>query len=1241
MVPWCTPGQHRAGRHSAGRHCAGRHSALAFLGVWLLLAASGTAQRLPFHTFSSDDGLAESVVLSLRQDTDGYLWFGTPNGISRFDGLEFVSFDERDGLPSNVVRWIHEDHSGRLWVATDVGLGRANRDGTEWQGVGPRVGTRCLTEGADGSLWVGTWGEGVLRLDLSDLADAAPAASASTVEATTVEATTVEASTVEASTVETYTPAHGLGHLRVRTCFTDSRGDLWFGTYGGGVSRWLPHSESTAPRFQTYGTAEGLTNLAVRALAEDPEGRLLAGTDRGIFRLEGDRFAPILADDPRTQSIISALLHDRRGRLWFGTRDNGACHWDHRAVTCLRTADGLADNSLTDLLEDREGSLWFGTFGGGASQLTSESFIEYTADDGLPGPSVQSFAQAGDALWIGTHGGGLVRLLDGRFDAFTTADGLPHDKVLTLAAAGVDRDTLWIGTLEGAALWRDGRFESLTQSDGLVHDAIFHILVDRRGGVWFATLEGLGLWREGRFQNPGPPVPKARINHIIEGRDGGYWLATDQGLVHLSVHWGTDTATPTYSVEHFREADGLADDYVNWLLERDDGLWIATVRGLNRWRDGRFETLTTVDGLSSDKCTVLAEDIHGRLWIGTTRGVNIYDGETFTAFTTHDGLESSEVNPGAALRHSNGRVWFGTVRGMAAFDPDAHRMPPPPPLLRLTAVTANGRPLDLGTPAVLDPGENTLRFDFAAITHALPEGVVYEIRLGGHGDTWRRIDGRTVEYAALASGDYRFEVRAAHQGAWSPTVDYAFTIRQPFYTSAWFLTGASLVLVGLAWALHRRRLQDLDQRALELAAEVDARTAEADRERQIARRRNEQLEITHLIAEKINAELELDDLLRAIIEGACFLTAADTALVLVLDEVPGTYNEVMGTYSVRADLRWPDLPHDPPPVPRAAVERAFLEGTREVSPGVHGGRANDCELPATLGRCPEVFLTLVIELDQRTLGLLVCGRSQDDGRFETQAAESLQLLRDHLVSAFIKGRMMDELRRLNATKDEFLGIAAHDLRSPLGGIKSIADLLLRLLQEDRLEKPLAQRFLGNVRITADQMLTLVDNLLDVAAIETGRVELSLETHRLAELLEEREAMHRPAAREKDITLDIELPTDECCVHVDRHRIAEVVDNLLTNAVKYTHRGGHVRLHCQRNDDTMTIHVQDNGQGLPADEVDDAFTGRKLTPQPTGGEKSTGLGLVIVKKIVDLHGGRVWVESEAGKGSTFSFSVPRA
>jgi signal transduction histidine kinase len=237
-----------------------------------------------------------------------------------------------------------------------------------------------------------------------------------------------------------------------------------------------------------------------------------------------------------------------------------------------------------------------------------------------------------------------------------------------------------------------------------------------------------------------------------------------------------------------------------------------------------------------------------------------------------------------------------------------------------------------------------------------------------------------------------------------------------------------------------------------------------------------------------------------------------------------------------------------------------------------------------------------------------------------------------------KSRLYQQLVELNKLKSKFLGIAAHDLRSPIGTVKSFVQLFLGGYLG---EVPASQReVLQRMDKSCQTMLGLIDDLLDVTAIEAGQLELKTQEMDLTAYLEECHATHAILARAKSIELALDLAPDLPHVVMDPDRINQVLNNLITNACKYSFPNTVITLRARVTGDQVAIAVQDQGQGIPASELPKMFTEfGKTSVRPTGGEKSIGLGLAIVKRMVEAHGGRIWVESQVGVGSTFTFTLP--
>lgn len=230
-----------------------------------------------------------------------------------------------------------------------------------------------------------------------------------------------------------------------------------------------------------------------------------------------------------------------------------------------------------------------------------------------------------------------------------------------------------------------------------------------------------------------------------------------------------------------------------------------------------------------------------------------------------------------------------------------------------------------------------------------------------------------------------------------------------------------------------------------------------------------------------------------------------------------------------------------------------------------------------------------------------------------------------------------ELRKLNMVKNKFMGIAAHDLRGPIGTIREFAKLIKEAPEDVEGNK----EPLDIIARLSNEMLTLIEDLLDVSVIESGKFDLRLETGNLSDLIDFRVMLQEKTAQSKNILLCRNLANIPE-IKFDADRISQVIDNLVSNAIKYSESGTKVQISCAKEDNTIVFAVQDEGRGIPVEDQKKLFgTFEKLSVRPTGDERSTGLGLAIVKKIVEAHKGQINVESEVGKGSTFAVLLPMA
>ncbi len=406
-------------------------------------------------------------------------------------------------------------------------------------------------------------------------------------------------------------------------------------------------------------------------------------------------------------------------------------------------------------------------------------------------------------------------------------------------------------------------------------------------------------------------------------------------------------------------------------------------------------------------------------------------------------------------------------------------------------------------------------------------------------------------------------------------------------------------------------------------------------------RRFQEMEELVRVTEKVNAGLLLDEILHHVYESFRAILPYDRIGFSLIEEGPG--GPVVRARWARTEA----------PRPRIGVGYwAPLSGS-SLANLIRTGRPrvlNDLE--AYLDAHPGSEATrLIVEEGMRsslTCPLLANGKpvgfmffsSMEKDTYRDVHVELFLEIAGQLSLIVEKSRLYQELVELNELKNRFLGMAAHDLRNPLNAIQGY----LFLLEKGHFgEVTTPQReILRKLQGQGHAMLELVEELLDVNVIQSGHLELHPIPTDLRALLEDGLEAIRPMAEDKGIRLGIEAPAGPIPVLADPHRVDQILANLLSNAVKYSHPGGSATLRAHALEGVVSVSVEDQGQGIPREEVEKLFTefGR-TTVRPTGGERSTGLGLAIVKRIVEAHGGFVSVESTVGKGSIFRFTLPRA
>ncbi len=819
-----------------------------------------------FDRISLEEGLSQSIVQLIIQDSKGFMWFGTEDGLNKYDGYTFTVYKHHprdpNSLSHNSVSAVREDRSGVLWIGTPTeGLNKFDRDKETFVHFrnDPRdpasLSDNAITsiyEDRSGTLWIGTNTGGLNRLVPSGVADAPP-------------------------TFTRYQNIPGdlnsLSSNSISVIYEDRSGVLWIGTNGGGLNKLVPSkTEEGPPTFARYqnipGDLNSLSSNSVSVVYEDRSGVLWIGTNGGgLNRLvpsDGESspsFVHFLNDpsDPNSLShdAVMSIFEDESAVLWIGTNGGGLnklvpgeaegspptfFHYLNDPTNPM----SLSDNGVYSIYQDRSGVIWIGTYGGGINRFITrkKQFAHYRRDPSDPNSLNNNivwsvYEDRSGVLWIGTHGGGLTRF-DRRNNTFThylndpnDPQSLSHNIVRTILE---DRyGDLWIGTWGGGVNKFDrttDRFTRYLNDPGdpysLSNNSIRPIHEDRSGALWIGTLGG-GLNRfdraTGRFihysNDPNDPHSLSHngVRSIHEDESGVLWIGTEGGGLNRFdrkagkfIRYQADSNDPR----------SLSNDYIFSIyedpVESGSILWVGTFGGgLNRFDRVKeeFTYYSEDDGLPNNVVYGILGDERGNLWLSTNNGLSKFNPRTerFRNYDVNDGLQSNEFNGGSYYKSGSGEMFFGGINGFNAFYPDSIKDNPYVPPIIVTGIKKFDELVSVdvseGDEIELSYKDKYLTFEFVALDYTNPRKNQYAYRMEGFDEDWIAAGTRRfATYTNLDPGEYIFRVKGSNSdGVWNEEgVSVVIAIAPPFWSTWWFLTVSAVSLVTVGYTAYRRRV---------------------------------------------------------------------------------------------------------------------------------------------------------------------------------------------------------------------------------------------------------------------------------------------------------------------------------------------------------------------------------------------------------------------------------------------------
>jgi PAS domain S-box-containing protein len=1251
-------------------------------------------QNLRFEHLGIDQGLSQSNVICVLQDSRGFMWFGTRDGLNKYDGYKFTVYknnaDDKNSISNNYVQAVKEGKNGCLWIATrGGGLNRYDRQKNQFTSfkhdpknkysISSDI-VNAVWEDRQGIIWIGTEDGGLNMFDPGK------------------------------NQFITYTcnknDNNSLSDLFVRDILEDSEQNLWIATNNGGLNLFN-RKNNTFTRFQhDKNDSKSISSNNLYTLFEDSKHRLWIGTNGSgldMLNRESGEFYHYKHDAADANSLANDYVHainEDKNNLWIGTENGGLSILDPSGNVFTNYASdefdnsSLSNNSIYSICKDNKNNIWIGTFNAGLN-IVNRDAVKFSHYQHIPFKNSLSnnkvlciYEDSKDNIWIGTDGGGLNQF-DPKTSSFTDYRHQPGNKNsicgdYVLSVREDYKNNLWIGT------WADGitvfnRAENSfrhfkndpADKSSLSCNNAWAIFEDKDKNMWIGTHGGgLNLYDPGndsftnyQFDESDPSsLSNNNVHAIFEDNEGYLWISTEGGGLN---RFDKNKKAFTRFI-HDDNKNSISNNVVGAIHEDGNGiLWISTMAGLNRLdrKTNTFTVYTTKDGLPNNTIFGILEDNNNNLWISTNQGISRFNTgtKTFKNFGVADGLQSNEFKEEAFCKSRYGVMYFGGNNGINKFSPyNIRDIPFEPPLVitgfqvfnkEVAIADENNRASPLKKDITetkeitLSYKSSVISFEFASLNYTSTEKKQYAYMLEGFDKTWNEVGTkRNATYTNLDPGKYIFKVKGMNnEGNWSAHVtSVQLTITPPFWQTWWFRTAAALFVLGCLFGFYRYRMSAVTRQKAKLEMQVKERTDEVVRQNVQMKKNVEELAA---LKEDLEREKYYLDSLMDNMPDSIYFKDKESKLMRVSKYMADRFGGIVEDLIGKTDFDFQDEVH----ARNAYEDEQNIQKTRqpkidylekEIKKDGSESWVSTTKMPllngqgeviGTFGMSRDVTRIRILEQQQNAA---MMEKAMAQGKYEI-ASEVMHDIGNAVVGF---GAHLNEIRRLQNedNPDNLKNLAAFFERqrtvlvAVLGETKT--DAVIKLLDSMAQAQKSNQE---NITKSIAEQLAIVANIQEILNIQrqyvSGYEPQERKPVNMRNIIHDSLAMLYASLDKRAIAVSLNIPAELPIIKGDRTKLMQVLLNILRNsidAIDINSPEKNISVNAFTNGDHLVLQIKDNGKGFDERTANQLFSKGFSTKA-----SNSGMGLYNSKTILESHEGIIAITSEGeGKGALVTMEL---